>query len=117
MENGRRECGRQAGRRNSKRALVDAAGMALGAVFLWLATRHIDLYEIEKALRGTDLKWPVAGVASYLAAIGLRRLRWVFSRASYPETIGIIAATRDPVTLLADLVHLSRSALLSLACA
>jgi uncharacterized protein (TIRG00374 family) len=45
-------------------------------VFFWLATRQIDPREAEKALRETDLKWLAAGVASYLAGIALRCLRW-----------------------------------------
>ena len=61
---------------NWKRAVVGAAGIVLGAMFLWLATRHIDPDEIQKALREMDLKWLMAGVASYLAAIALRCLRW-----------------------------------------
>jgi uncharacterized membrane protein YbhN (UPF0104 family) len=70
-----------ASRRNWKRALVVAAGIVLGAVFLWLATRHIDPHETEKALREMDLKWLAAGVGSYLAAIALRCLRWGYSGA------------------------------------
>jgi uncharacterized protein (TIRG00374 family) len=61
---------------NWKRGLIGAAGIVLGAVFLWLATRHIDPHETEKALLEMDLKWLAAGVASYLAAIALRCLRW-----------------------------------------
>jgi uncharacterized membrane protein YbhN (UPF0104 family) len=61
---------------NWKRAVVAAAGIVLGATFLWLATRYIGPDETEKALREMDLKWLAAGVASYLAAIALRCLRW-----------------------------------------
>ncbi|MBV9726930.1 MAG: flippase-like domain-containing protein [Gammaproteobacteria bacterium] len=53
-----------------------ATAIVLGAVFLRLATSHIGPHETEKALREMDLKWLAAGVASYLAAIALRCLRW-----------------------------------------
>ncbi len=55
---------------------IGALGVAVGGVFLWLAMRHIDPGDLERALREMEGKWLIAGVAVYLAAIGLRCLRW-----------------------------------------
>ena len=61
---------------NWKHVALGAAGIVLGAVFLWLAVRHIDFDEVASAIRRMDGKWLVFGVAVYLAAIAVRCLRW-----------------------------------------
>ena len=62
--------------RNWRHAALGAAGIVLGAVFLWLAVRHIDLDEVATAVHRMDGKWLIAGVAFYLAAVAVRCLRW-----------------------------------------
>lgn len=59
-----------------KRALIGVFGLLIGAVFLWLATRHVDAGEIKAVLRTTHGGWLVAAVAVYLAGVALRCLRW-----------------------------------------
>ena len=58
------------------RVAIGTFGVVIGGVFLWLALRHIDPVDLERALREMDGEWLIAGVAVYLAAIGLRCLRW-----------------------------------------
>ena len=62
--------------RNWRRAGIGALGVVVGGVFLWLALRHVDAGDLERALGEMQGKWLIAGVAVYLAAIGLRCLRW-----------------------------------------
>jgi uncharacterized membrane protein YbhN (UPF0104 family) len=62
--------------RSWRRAAIGALGVVIGGIFLWLALRHIDPGDLERALREMDAKWLIAGVAVYLGAIGLRCLRW-----------------------------------------
>ncbi len=62
--------------RNWRRAAIGALGVVIGGVFLWLALRHIDPRDLERALREMQGKWLLAGVVVYLGAIGLRCLRW-----------------------------------------
>ncbi len=62
--------------RNWRRVAVGTFGVVIGGVFLWLALRHVDPRDLERALREMDSKWLIASVAIYLAAIGLRCLRW-----------------------------------------
>jgi uncharacterized protein (TIRG00374 family) len=64
------------GRRTLKHAILGSAGIVLGGVFLWLATRALDPADVATALRQLDPNWLIAGVAVYLASIGLRCLRW-----------------------------------------
>lgn len=59
-----------------RRASIGALGVVIGGAFLWLAMRHIDPGDLERALGKMEGKWLIAGVAVYLAAIGLRCLRW-----------------------------------------
>jgi uncharacterized protein (TIRG00374 family) len=61
---------------NWRRASIGTLGVVIGGVFLWLAVRHVDPRNLERALREMEGKWLIAGVAVYLAAIGLRCLRW-----------------------------------------
>jgi len=75
MEIAERERQSRSGR-NWKRVFVGVLGIALGGVFLWLAVRNVDPAEVAAALRQLDSNWLIAGVAVYVAAIGLRCLRW-----------------------------------------
>lgn len=56
--------------------IVGSAGIVLGGVFLWLATRSLHPAEVATTLRQLDLNWLIAGVAIYLVSIGIRCLRW-----------------------------------------
>ncbi len=62
--------------RSWRRVAIGALGVVMGGVILWIALRHIDPGDLEHALREMQGKWLIAGVAVYLAAIGLRCLRW-----------------------------------------
>lgn len=64
------------GGRHWKHVILGGAGILLGGVFLWLAVRDLDLRDIETVLRQLDPQWLIAGVAIYLASIGVRCLRW-----------------------------------------
>ena len=75
MEIGDREPQAPSGNRNWKRTSIGTFGV-VGGVFLWLAMRHVDAHDLETSLREMEGKWLIAGVAIYLAAIGLRCLRW-----------------------------------------
>ena len=76
MTSGDRERPTSSAGRNWRRAALGGLGVVIGGVFLWLALRHIDPGDLARALREMDGKWLIAGVAVYLAAIGLRCLRW-----------------------------------------
>src|SRR5712671_1244228 len=52
------------------------AGLALGALFLYLALRNIDRQDFEAVLQRFDRSWLAAGVAVFMASIALRCLRW-----------------------------------------
>jgi glycosyltransferase 2 family protein len=66
----------QGGRRSWKPILLGGSGIVLGGVFLGLAVRHVDPADVAAALQRLDRGWLIAAVAVYLAAIGLRCLRW-----------------------------------------
>jgi glycosyltransferase 2 family protein len=69
-----------------RNALFGVAGIVLGALFLWLALRHVALNDVEAALRQMNRGWLSAAVASYLISIALRCVRW-----------GILLRTTDNV--------------------
>lgn len=58
------------------RQLRTALGIALSAVFLFLAFRGQDFGEISAALRETNLWWLVPGLALYFAGVYVRAIRW-----------------------------------------
>lgn len=68
--------GNHRGRQTLKRAILGGAGIGLGGVFLWLATRSLHPAEVAATLRQLDGNWLIAGVAVYLVSIGIRCLRW-----------------------------------------
>ena len=59
-----------------KHFFVGGAGVLLGAMFLWLATRNLDPAVVESTLRQADVAWLIIGIIFYLLSIGLRCLRW-----------------------------------------
>jgi glycosyltransferase 2 family protein len=63
-------------RRLRNRLFLGLTGIALGGLFLFLATRNLSISELETALHRTNVYWLSTGVAVYLAAIALRCLRW-----------------------------------------
>jgi hypothetical protein len=56
--------------------LIGSAGVFLGGMFLWLATRNMDPAVVETTLRQADVAWLIIGIVFYLLSIGLRCLRW-----------------------------------------
>jgi len=60
----------------ARRVALGIAGLALGALFLYLALRNIDRQDFEAVLQRFDRSWLAAGVAVFMASIALRCLRW-----------------------------------------
>jgi glycosyltransferase 2 family protein len=58
------------------RAFLGVLGIFLGALFLWLAMRHLNAHDVTTALRDMDPVWLGLGVTLYLVSIGMRCLRW-----------------------------------------
>jgi glycosyltransferase 2 family protein len=59
-----------------KRVFLGVTGIALGGLFLFLASRNVSMRDSQIALRQADAYWLSIGVAVYLASIALRCLRW-----------------------------------------
>jgi len=51
-------------------------GLAISALFLWLALRGLRLGDIWEAVRGANYIWLVPGVASYFLGVWARAWRW-----------------------------------------
>jgi uncharacterized protein (TIRG00374 family) len=75
---------RQLLRGRAGRALLVCAGLAVSAVFTYLAVRGVRLGELWHALRRSDYAWVVPALAALAAGNALRGLRWQFLFA--PET-------------------------------
>ena len=45
-----------------KHFIVGSAGVLLGAMFLWLATRNMDPAVVETTLRQADVAWLIIGI-------------------------------------------------------
>lgn len=58
------------------RSLRVALGIAISAVFLFLAFRGQDFGEIRDSLRESNLWWLVPGLALYFAGVYVRAIRW-----------------------------------------
>jgi uncharacterized membrane protein YbhN (UPF0104 family) len=58
------------------RTAQGAIGLAIGALFFWLAARNTSFEEISEALIGADPAWLLAAVALYAADLALRVRRW-----------------------------------------
>jgi glycosyltransferase 2 family protein len=63
-------------RRFWKRVFLGCAGIALGGLFFFLASRNVNMSDLQTTLRQTDAYWLSIGVALYLASISLRCVRW-----------------------------------------
>jgi len=62
---------------NSTRTLFRAfLGMAVGAIFLWLVVRGIEIDDVVLLLLGADGKWLVAAVILFALNMAVRILRW-----------------------------------------
>jgi len=59
-------------------------GLAVSALFAYLAVRNVDFGEVERALRESDLAWVVPSAAVFMLAVALRAVRWWLLFA--PET-------------------------------
>jgi uncharacterized protein (TIRG00374 family) len=51
-------------------------GVAISALFLWLALRGLGLDELGEEMRGADLLWLLPGIAVYFIAVWIRAWRW-----------------------------------------
>jgi uncharacterized membrane protein YbhN (UPF0104 family) len=68
-------------------------GIALSAVFLWIAARDVDLHQIEAALRAADLRWAVAVLALLGGFCVAKAWRWSML-LELPTARGTAALTR-----------------------
>ena len=64
------------------------AGLALGAVLVWLGIRSVDLDEVWAAVRTSDWAWLFPALALLAAATAIRSLRWQLLFAG-PERPGL----------------------------
>src|SRR3990170_5712826 len=51
-------------------------GLAVSAIFLWLALRGLRLEDLWESLRGARYAWLVPGIAAYFVAVWARAWRW-----------------------------------------
>jgi len=63
-------------RRSWRHAALGIIGVVLGCLFLWLALHNVNPADVAAAVQQLDPSWVIAGVTIYLAAIGLRCVRW-----------------------------------------
>jgi uncharacterized protein (TIRG00374 family) len=59
-----------------RRALLTWGGLAVSALFTYLALRHVDLHETWKALEDSNYIWLLPAAAAIAVAIPIRALRW-----------------------------------------
>jgi glycosyltransferase 2 family protein len=89
--------------------------VAVGAFFLWLALRQVDLRELRRAFSLLNPAWCVAGVALYWIALFLRILRWryilnaVTSLSVRQVTLGLLTGYAVNAILPARLGELFRA--------
>ncbi len=62
--------------RSKSRRLWLILGVAISAVFLWLALKGLDLGTVWEYIQGADYIWLVPGVAVYFVAVWVRTWRW-----------------------------------------
>lgn len=74
----------------SRRALSAALGLAVTALFLWLALRHVELDQLREALRSASWAWLLPMAAVVAADLLVRALRWrvLLSRARPEAPVG-----------------------------
>ena len=53
-------------------------GLAVSAIFLWLALRGLRLDDLWEALRGARYAWLIPGIAAYFVGVWARAWRWHF---------------------------------------
>ena len=68
-------------------------GVALSALFLWIAARDVDLHQIEAALRAADLRWAVIVLALLGGFCVAKAWRWSML-LGLPTAHGTAALTR-----------------------
>jgi uncharacterized protein (TIRG00374 family) len=63
-------------RAQTKVTLQFGAGIAVGAFFLWLTFRGVDISEVSRIFSAISREWIVTAVITYFAALFLRIIRW-----------------------------------------
>lgn len=58
------------------RSFKIGAGVAVGALFLWLALRQVDLPELRRAFTRLAPMWCILSLALYWSALAIRVVRW-----------------------------------------
>ena len=53
-------------------------GLAISALFLWLALRGLRLSEVWEAIQGAQYLWLIPGVAAYWVGVWVRSWRWTY---------------------------------------
>jgi uncharacterized protein (TIRG00374 family) len=90
---GRSDLGRRR-RMPSARTLLIAIGLAVSATFMYIAVRGAHPQETLDALKATDYRWLVPGLAAMVVAFFIRGVRWhsLFSPATRPPLGPVMAA-------------------------
>jgi len=53
-------------------------GIAISALFLWLALRGLRLADVWQAIRGAQYLWLIPGLAAYWIGVWVRSWRWTY---------------------------------------
>ena len=75
-------------------AALSWAGVAISALFAYLAVRHVDFQNVWRGLRASNYWWLLPAFATLAAAIFLKAVRWryMFPRDTRPPTRPVVAA-------------------------
>ncbi len=77
-----------------KNTVMVILGLTVGAGFLWLALRKVDLAELRAAVATLNPTWLLSATLVYWAALGLRVLRWqLLLRELGPAPLPAVAET------------------------
>jgi len=75
-------------------AVLSWTGLAVSALFAYLAVRHVDFQSVWRGLRTSNYWWLVPAFATLAVAILLKAVRWryMFTRETRPPTPPVVAA-------------------------
>jgi uncharacterized protein (TIRG00374 family) len=75
-------------------AALSWAGLAISALFAYLAVRHVDFQNVWRGLRASNYWWLLPAFAMLAAAILLKAVRWryLFTRETRPAAGAVVSA-------------------------